>query len=360
MQNYNKQQPPKNQSIPNEMLDIDNNQNLEAAEYSSNFIQRIGFWLSTITSATSITALLFLAAIEGLQQIFPDIQKTVNDSWLIWGAIGGICVFLAFNLAKLMDFHLIDIHGRAGLTEYFIFYKLWTVKKQDAALGRYRNGITFFRVVNATIHLLFLFVGYAASFFTSFLGSNQIGDFAIKNDGNDAQTKINAIKTAETNSFNGYTAQYKNALEQLKKQKQQLIDQQTKPYRKALEKGNSAAIFKADSINKAINTQFAKAEQKANEEFDKAAKDWKDSHGWSFANSLAKAKEESNSKDNGKEMLKSGLKFIGTFAITFSVLILVLQCMGEVNKKEIVPKEVDINKIVQAGTQGKNSNNNPN
>lgn len=356
----NHKQPQKNHTVASEMLDIDNNYNLEAAESSSNFIQRIGFWLSTITSAASIATLLYNATLEALQQVFPDINQIVNNSSFIWGLIAGASLVLGFRLAMLMDFHLINIHGRAALTELFIFYKIWTTKKQNAALGRYRSGITFFRVVNATIQLLFLFIGYAASFFTSFLGSNEIGYYVMKNDGKVTSDKINKIEADKKKSLDDYTGQYKTALDEFYSQRKKTIEAQIKPYEKAFNKRNSVAMFKVDSTIKAINTQTANEEKRLNVALDKATKDWEDAHGFDFENQLNKAKKESYSKDNAENMFKSGLKFVGTFAITFSVLILVLQCMGEVSKKDIVAKEVDINKIVQAGTQGKNSNNNPN
>ena len=343
---------------PPKMLDIDNSDNLEAASQSNNKFKRLGFWVSVITSSISLYYIFMAVSMEMLKPIFPDIENFVNSNWVSWGLHTATCLYLAYRLASLMDFYLIDIHGRAGITEYIIFFRIWSVKKQNESLGKYRNGITFARAFNATANLLLLFVGYFLSFMTSLLGSAEVGRMLLPSDATVKSAKINAIIEERKQSKKAIEAPFVEALALIEAKKDMQIKEQAKPYSKAALKGNAIAVFKLDSIRKSVNAQYLGKEKEIAKNYGAAMEEWDNTEGKKYRGELKAIDDESESRGRMSNMVSSGAKYSGTFAVTFSVVLLILQCFNEVGAKQITWKEVDLTVVSEAAKKGQQGKSN--
>jgi hypothetical protein len=356
MANHNK-----NLQYPEEMLDIDNSENLTAADQSYNRLKTTGFWVSVGTSALALCLIFRAVSLEMLTPIIPNIQTFIDSNWFSWGIHIAACAYLAYKLASLLDFYLIDIHGRAGITEYIIFFEIWSSRRNNPNLGKYRSGITFPRVFNATANLVLLFIGYFLSFMTSLLGSAEVGKMLLPSNASDSTAKINSIISRKNSSRNSALAEYNGALDAITAEKFATIKEQSKPYFKAAQKLNKVALFKIDSIRKDVEAQYAERQSKAQKAYNETESSWQTTLGISFDKEIKEVEKRDKGKENMSNLVSNGATYSGTFAVSFSVLIIILQCFNDVGKKPFVKSQSSSRDIVEGsrkGEQGKSNSNN--
>ena len=161
-------------------------------------------------------------------------------------------------------------------------------------------------------------------------------------------------------SKNSALVEYKEALELITAGQFAAIKEQSKPYFKAAQKLNKVALFKIDSIRKDIQAQYAERQSKAEKAYTVADSTWEANLGGSFDREITEVKNRDKGKENMSNLVSNGATYSGTFAVSFSVLIIILQCFNEVGKKPFVKSQSAARDIVEGSRKGENGKSNSN